>query len=112
MRNVLNEAPTRRRDRRSPHDPPRHHPGRLPAADTPQRHGLTAGQLGDERFDREVVPYCSPRYIGQERFYDREDHDRWIEGLPVDQLGTTREPPAERLRADPYTIEAAREKGA
>ena len=45
------------------------------------------GQLGDERFDREVAPRCPPRYIGQERFYDRDDLDAWRRGLPVDRLG-------------------------
>lgn len=47
------------------------------------------GQLGDERFDREVVPRCRPRFIGQERFYLREDLDAWTRGLPVDRLGGT-----------------------
>jgi len=50
------------------------------------------GQLGDERFDREVAPRCEPRYIGQERFYLRQDLDRWMNALPVDRLGTTRQP--------------------
>src|SRR5262249_17141739 len=50
------------------------------------------GQLGDERFDREVVPACMPRFIGHERFYSRQDLDRWIEGLPIDRLGTRRQP--------------------
>ncbi len=45
------------------------------------------GQLGDERFDREVAPYCPPRFIGQERFYDRDDLDVWRKGLPIDRLG-------------------------
>jgi hypothetical protein len=47
------------------------------------------GQLGDERFDREVAPRCTPRFIGQERFYLREDLDAWARGLPVDRLGST-----------------------
>ena len=42
-----------------------------------------------ERFDREVAPRCRPRYIGQERFYLREDLDAWRYGLPVDRNGTT-----------------------
>lgn len=63
------------------------------------------GQLGDERFDREVMPHCTPRYIGQERFYDREDLDRWRKALPVDRHGTTLQPAGEtdwrgRLRDD------------
>jgi len=51
------------------------------------------GQLGKERFDREVVPTCTPRYIGQERFYDRADLDAWRQALPVDRLGTPPPPP-------------------
>lgn len=62
------------------------------------------GQLGDERFDREVAPRCRPRFIGQERFYLREDLDAWARGLPVDRLGTPTQAPAEddwgRLRDD------------
>lgn len=46
------------------------------------------GQLGEERFDREVAPRCAPRYIGQERFYDIDDLRAWKAGLPVDRLGT------------------------
>ena len=53
------------------------------------------GQLGEERFDREVAPRCAPRYIGQERFYQRQDLDRWIVSLPVDRLGTTEQPAPE-----------------
>lgn len=53
------------------------------------------GQLGDERFDREVAPQCSARYIGQERFYDRQDLDRWVDGLPIDRLGTKPQPDAD-----------------
>lgn len=53
------------------------------------------GQLGEERFDREVAPRCVPRYIGQERFYQRLDLDRWIAGLPVDRLGTSGQPAPE-----------------
>lgn len=47
------------------------------------------GGLGDERFDREVAPYCMPRLIGLERFYDRLELDAW-----ADRLGGTekREP--------------------
>lgn len=48
---------------------------------------LWCGQLGEERFDREVMPYCAPRYIGQERFYDLDDLRAWKRGLPVDRLG-------------------------
>ena len=62
------------------------------------------GQIGDERFDREVVPHCPPRYIGQERFYDRDDLDAWRKGLPVDRLGGATQAPAQddwdRLRHD------------
>lgn len=47
------------------------------------------GQLGDERFDREVAPCCRPRLIGQERFYLREDLDAGTRSLPVDRLGGT-----------------------
>jgi hypothetical protein len=47
------------------------------------------GQLGEERFDREVAPRCAPRYIGQELFYDRADLDAWRQALPVDRLGTS-----------------------
>jgi hypothetical protein len=54
---------------------------------------LYCGQLGEERFDREVAPHCPPRFIGQERFYDRGDLDAWRQGLPVDRLG--RAPQAE-----------------
>lgn len=50
------------------------------------------GQLGEERFDREVAPVCAPRYIGQERFYDRQDLDRWAASLPIDRVGSTRQP--------------------
>lgn len=50
------------------------------------------GQIGDERFDREVAPVCAPRYIGQERFYLRADLDRWMTGLPVDRLGGRAQP--------------------
>jgi hypothetical protein len=39
------------------------------------------GGLGDERFDREVVPHCVPRLIGIERFYDRLELDAWIDKL-------------------------------
>src|SRR6266404_3519200 len=39
------------------------------------------GGLGDERFDREVVPHCVPRLIGLERFYDRLELDAWVDGL-------------------------------
>ena len=39
------------------------------------------GGLGDERFDREVGPYCAPRLIGRERFYDRLELDAWIDRL-------------------------------
>jgi hypothetical protein len=49
------------------------------------------GQLGEERFDREVAPYCPPRFIGQERFYDRDDLDAWRKGLPIDRLGRTQQ---------------------
>ena len=60
------------------------------------------GQLGEERFDREVAPRCRPRYIGQERFYLRDDLDVWTHGLPVDRLGGTSPAPAgddwEKLR--------------
>lgn len=45
------------------------------------------GQIGEERFAREVEPVCVPRYIGQERFYDLEDLKRWRATLPVDRLG-------------------------
>ncbi len=62
------------------------------------------GQLGEERFDREVAPRCAPRYIGQERFYDIDDLKAWKAGLPVDRLGgaTQAEPQDdwERLRHD------------
>lgn len=62
------------------------------------------GQLGEERFDREVAPRCAPRYIGQERFYQRQDLDRWIADLPVDRLGGAPQAPEqdewERLRHD------------
>lgn len=44
------------------------------------------GGLGNERFDREVVPHCAVRLIGTERFYDRLELDAWI-----DRLGTTPE---------------------
>lgn len=47
------------------------------------------GQLGDERFDREVAPRCAPRYIGQERFYSIDDLKAWRDGLPIDRLGTS-----------------------
>jgi hypothetical protein len=50
------------------------------------------GQLGKERFDREVATACQPRYIGLERFYLRTDLDRWMEALPVDRLGATGQP--------------------
>ena len=45
------------------------------------------GGLGDERFDREVGPYCAPRLIGTERFYDRLELDAWIDrlGAPTQQ---------------------------
>ncbi len=61
------------------------------------------GQLGEERFDREVAPVCRPRYIGQERFYLREDLDAWTRGLPVDRLGGATQAPGDdwgRLRDD------------
>lgn len=62
------------------------------------------GQIGDERFDREVSPFCAPRYIGQERFYDLDDLKAWKRGLPVDRLGRPTQAPAEddwdRLRND------------
>jgi hypothetical protein len=62
------------------------------------------GQLGEERFDREVAPHCAPRYIGQERFYDRDDLDAWRRALPVDRLGGATQAPAqddwEKLRND------------
>ena len=45
------------------------------------------GGLGDERFDREVAPHCTPRRIGQEKFYDRLELDTW-----VDHLGNGRQP--------------------
>jgi hypothetical protein len=51
---------------------------------------LWCGQIGDERFDREVAPYCTPRYIGHERFYDLDDLRRWKDGLPIDRLGGTK----------------------
>jgi len=56
------------------------------------------GQLGDERFDREVAPRCRPRFIGQERFYLREDLDAWARALPVDRLGT----PTQALEQDDW----------
>jgi hypothetical protein len=65
------------------------------------------GQLGEERFDREVAPHCPPRFIGQERFYDRDDLDAWRKGLPIDRLGRTRRstaitaPPASGSRPTP-----------
>lgn len=62
------------------------------------------GQLGEERFDRVVAPHCRPRFIGQERFYLREDLDAWRHGLPVDRLGTPTQAPEQddwgRLRDD------------
>jgi hypothetical protein len=62
------------------------------------------GQLGDERFDREVVPVCAPRYIGQERFYSIDDLRAWRDALPVDRLGRAPQAPAEddweKLRND------------
>lgn len=62
------------------------------------------GQMGEERFDREVVPHCTPRFIGQERFYDLEDLRRWRASLPVDRLGGGPQAPAEddwgKLRND------------
>lgn len=62
------------------------------------------GQLGEERFDREVVPNCRPRYIGHERFYLREDLDAWSKSLPVDRLGGAPQAAAEddweKLRGD------------
>jgi hypothetical protein len=39
------------------------------------------GGLGDERFDREVAPYCVPRLIGLERFYDRLELDSFVDRL-------------------------------
>ena len=46
-----------------------------------------------ERFDREVGPYCPPRLIGVERFYDRLELDAWI-----DRLGSaTQQRPADWL---------------
>src|SRR4051812_46459345 len=62
------------------------------------------GQLGEERFDREVVPVCAPRYIGQERFFSLEDLRAWRDALPVDRLGGATQAPEqddwERLRND------------
>jgi hypothetical protein len=62
------------------------------------------GQIGEERFDREVAPLCAPRYIGQERFYDLDDLRAWKAGLPVDRLGGATQAPAqddwEKLRND------------
>jgi hypothetical protein len=62
------------------------------------------GQIGEERFDREVAPLCAPRYIGQERFYDLDDLRAWKAGLPVDRLGGATQAPAqddwEKLRHD------------
>jgi hypothetical protein len=62
------------------------------------------GQLGEERFDREVAPHCPPRYIGQERFYDLDDLRTWKAGLPIDRLGGATQAPAqddwEKLRHD------------
>lgn len=62
------------------------------------------GQMGDERFTREVEPVCTPRYIGQERFYDLDDLRRWRATLPVDRLGGTPQASPEddwdRLRHD------------
>lgn len=46
------------------------------------------GQMGDERFDREVASRCAPRYIGQERFYAIEDLRAWRDGLPIDRTGS------------------------
>jgi len=39
------------------------------------------GGLGDERFDREVAPHCTPRRISQEKFYDRLELDAWVDRL-------------------------------
>ena len=41
------------------------------------------GGLGNERFDREVAPYCVARLVGLERFYDRLELDAWVEKLGV-----------------------------
>jgi hypothetical protein len=38
------------------------------------------GGLGDERFDREVGPFVTPRLVGRERFYRRRELDAWVEG--------------------------------
>ena len=50
------------------------------------------GGLGEDRFDREVGPYVTPRLLGGERFYSRKELDAWIDrptsaGQPVDWLG-------------------------
>lgn len=62
------------------------------------------GQMGEERFAREVEPMCAPRFVGQERFYDLEDLKRWRMSLPVDRLGRPPQAPVEdeweRLRND------------
>lgn len=35
------------------------------------------GGLGDDRFDREVVPHVPARILGGERFYVRAHLDKW-----------------------------------
>ena len=37
------------------------------------------GCLGDERFDREVGPFVTPRIIGKERFYKVRELTAWID---------------------------------
>lgn len=45
------------------------------------------GGLGEDRFDREVGPFVTPRRIGGERFYARKELDAWI-----DRPGNARQP--------------------
>lgn len=42
------------------------------------------GCLGDDRFDREVAPHCTPRMIGTQRFYRRSDLDAWVAGPHIE----------------------------
>jgi len=35
------------------------------------------GCLGEQRFDREVGPHVTPKLIGSERFYLRQQLDAW-----------------------------------
>jgi hypothetical protein len=39
------------------------------------------GGISEDRFRREVMPHCTPRLVGNQRFWDRLELDAWVDRL-------------------------------